>query len=113
MTSHASPIDLQKYLLEQGSKRVTTNSDDEKLYRAYDAAIAPAIEALLNFARLHQKLFKDDLSINRERFLACWVASVLGEADIDLERAVQSLADDGLTLHDDPNLQINWQRRQE
>ena len=91
---------------------MTTNSDDEELFRAYDAAIEPAIEALLNFARLHQKLFKDDLSINHERFFACWAASVLIEVGIDLERAVQSLADDDLTLHDDPNLDINWQRRQ-
>jgi hypothetical protein len=91
---------------------MTTNSDDGELSRAYDAAIEPTGEALQNFARLHQELFKDGLSINHERFIACWIASVLREVGIDLERAVQSLADDNLTLHDDPTIEINWQRRQ-
>jgi len=86
---------------------MTTNSDDEELCLAYDAAIEPTIEALQNFARLHHELFRDDLSINRERFLACWIAAVLLEVGIDLERAVQSLADDGLDLHDDPLIEIN------
>ena len=74
---------------------------------AYDVAIELTIEALQNFARLHQELFRDDLSINRERFLACWIASVLLEVGYDLERAVQGLHDDGLDLHDDPLFEIN------
>ena len=78
----------------------------------YDAAIEPVIETLHNFVRLHRAVFPDELSINRERFFACWVASVLREVGIDLERAAQSLADDDLTLHDDPNIEINWQRPQ-
>ena len=87
---------------------MTTNSDDEELFFAYDAAIEPAIEALQNFARLHRELLKDNLSINRERFLACWIAQVVRELGYDLERAVQSLHDDGLDLlHDDPLFEIN------
>ena len=81
--------------------------NEEELYRAYDSAIEPVIEALQNFARLHQKLFHDELSINRERFLACWIAQILLGVGIDLERAVQSLHDDNLTLHDDPNIEVN------
>ena len=81
--------------------------NEEELDQAYDAAIEPLIEALQNFARLHQALFNDMLSINRERFLACWIAQILSGVGIDLERAVQSLHDDGLDLHDDPNLEIN------
>ena len=86
---------------------MTTNSDDEEPFLAYDKAIEPAIEALQHFARLHRELFKDDLSINRERFLACWIAQVVWEVGYDLERAVQSLHDDGLDLHDDPLFEIN------
>jgi len=75
-------------------------SDEESLDARYDAAIEPAIEALQNFARLYRQLMSDDLSIDTERFFASWVAQVLWGAGIDLERGVQSLADDGLTLLD-------------
>ena len=82
-------------------------STDDELYARYDAAIEPVIEALQNFARLHQALFKDTLSINRERFLACWIADILSGVGVDLERAVASLHEDDLTLHDDCLLEIN------
>jgi hypothetical protein len=85
-------------------------SDEESLLAQYDSSIEPAIEALQNFARLHQALFRDGLSINHERFLACWIAQVLWEVGINFERAVESLADAGLTLFDDPLFEINDRR---
>jgi hypothetical protein len=75
-------------------------SDKENLWVQYDEAIEPAIDALQNFARLHREFIDDVLSIEHERFFASWVAQVLWGAGIDLERGVQSLADDGLPLLD-------------
>jgi hypothetical protein len=73
----------------------------------YDAAIEPVIESLQHFVRCHRAVFPDELSINRERFLACWIAEILSGVGVDLERAVASLREDDLTLHDDPNFRIN------
>ena len=66
----------------------------------FEEAADLAIEALQKFARLYRQHLPDDLSIDTERFFASWVAQVLWGAGIDLERGVQSLADDGLTLLD-------------
>ena len=82
-------------------------STEDELYPQYDAAIEPVGQSLQHFVGCHQALFWDELSINRERFLACWLAQILTDVGVDLERAVQSLHEDGLDLHDDPNLQIN------
>jgi hypothetical protein len=75
---------------------------EESLWAQYDAAIDPAIVALQKFARLYRQCMPDELSIDTERWFACWIAQILMDVDIDLERAVQSMADDGLTLYDDP-----------
>jgi hypothetical protein len=80
--------------------------DKENLWVQYDAAIEPAIAALQNFARLYQQCMPDELSINTERWFAGWVAQILSDVGIDLERGAQSLADDGLTWVDGP-FQIN------
>jgi hypothetical protein len=79
------------------------STDDE----LFDAAIEPVIASLQHFVRCHRAVFPDELSINRERFLACWIAGILSDVGVDLERAVQSLHEDGLDLHDDPLLEIN------
>ena len=70
---------------------------------AYDAAIEPLIETLRNFVRLHRALYPHELSIHRDRYLACWLAEILIDVDVNLERAAESLRDDGLTLLADPN----------
>ena len=59
--SRAAPFLIQR--------ETDMSPNEEDLDQAYDAAIEPLIEALQNFARLHQALFNDMLSINRERFL--------------------------------------------
>jgi hypothetical protein len=73
-------------------------SDDEQ----YDAAIEPVVESLQHYVRCYRAVFPNELSINVERFLACWIAGILNDVGVDLERAVQSLHEDGLDLHDDP-----------
>jgi len=42
--------------------------------------------------------------------LGCWLAEILMDVDINLERAVESLRDDGLTLLDDPLRDVNSMR---
>jgi hypothetical protein len=86
------------------------SDDEESLEARYDAAIEPAIEALQNFARLHQQVMAGELSINIERFFACWTAQVLSAVGLDIQRAVESLRDDDLTVHDDPLLGVNAMR---
>jgi hypothetical protein len=83
---------------------------DKELWARYDAAIEPAIEALQNFARLYQQVMAGELSIDIERFFACWVSQILSDVGLDLQRAVESLRDDDLTLHDDPLLGVNDMR---
>jgi hypothetical protein len=61
-----------------------------------------AIEALQRFAQSYRQHLPDELPIDTERWFACWIAQILMDVDIDLERAAQSMADDGLTLFDDP-----------
>ena len=98
------------YLQRSGSPKAKAPPTMNDLDAEYDAAIEPVIETLHNFVRLHRALFPDELSINRERFLGCWLAEVLMGVDINLERAVESLRDDGLTLLDDPLLEVNSMR---
>jgi hypothetical protein len=86
---------------------MVTMNDDEEIHLAYDAAIEPVGESLRHFVRCHRALFPDELSIDRERFLICWLQQIVDDLGIDLERAVQSLHDDGLTTHDDPLFRIN------
>jgi hypothetical protein len=75
-------------------------SDDEE--GPFCEAADAAIEALQKVARLYRQRTPDELSIDRERWLACWIAQILRDVDIDLQRAVESMRDDGLTLEDDP-----------
>ena len=68
----------------------------------FEEAADLAIEALQKFARLYRQHLPDDLSIDTERWFVCWIARILSNVGIDLERGVQSLTDDGLTLVDGP-----------
>jgi hypothetical protein len=52
------------------------------------------------------KMDMDDDLINRERFLEYWLAEIFMDVDINHERAVESLRDDGLTLLDDPGRNV-------
>ena len=87
--------------------------DDEE--SPFEQAADAAIEALQKCARLYKECSPDKLSIDRERWFACWIAQILSDVDIDLQRAVESMRDDGLTLYDDPipiNLMWATERRQ-
>jgi hypothetical protein len=77
-------------------------SDDEDVEGPFHEAADLAIEALQKFARLYRQRLPDELSINTECWFACWVAQILSDVGLDMQRAVESLRDDGLTLDDDP-----------
>ena len=74
--------------------------DDEE--SPFEQAADAAIVTLQKAVRLYRQCTPDELSVDTERWFACWIAQILMDVDIDLERAVESLHDDNLTVHDDP-----------
>jgi hypothetical protein len=74
--------------------------DDEE--SPFEQAADAAIEALQKCARLYKQCSPDELTIDTERWFACWVAQILSDVGIDLERGAQSLVDDGVTWVDGP-----------
>jgi hypothetical protein len=74
--------------------------DDEE--SPFEQAADAASEALQKVVRLYWQCRTDELSINTERWFACWLAQILSDVGIDLERGAQSLVDDGLTWVDGP-----------
>ena len=70
--------------------------DDEE--SPFEQAADAAIEALQKCARLYKQCSPDELSIDTERWFACWIAQILSDVGIDLERGAQSLVDDGVMV---------------
>jgi hypothetical protein len=77
-------------------------SDEEDEEGPFCEAADAAIEALQRAARLYRQYTTDELSIDTERWFACWLAQILSDVGIDLERGAQSLVDDGVTWVDGP-----------